>query len=310
MALKKFSSSEAINFGWNTFKNNVGFFILLMIFLTVVNAFLTAVGILLELIKRGTLQERFAISLDAFSFISDYDIIISLIFNIIAAIIGILIKMGCIKISLNFCDFGKVHFGGVFSCLLSFFKYVIALIIFSIALWGWMFLMVFPLVIAKIIWGIDWLTFILLLLIVLAIAIIPLSILWVRFRFFAYLIVDKRIGAIASLDRSYEITKGATWDLIIFYTLIIIINLIGLLPLGFGLLITIPITMLATAYIYRKLESPPEVTQMLVEPQIMNIPEVQEEPRIREVPEVKEEEPKTTAIESPPAADPAKNETE
>lgn len=90
--------------------------------------------------------------------------------------------------------------------------------------------------------------------------IIP-GIVWaIKFQFFDYLIIDKGLGPIDALEKSSEITRGVKLDLLTFGILIWIINLLGLLCLVVGLFVTIPITVVAKAFVYRKLlhETPRE----------------------------------------------------
>ncbi len=85
--------------------------------------------------------------------------------------------------------------------------------------------------------------------------IIPGVIFAIKFQFSEYLIVDKKMDAIESLQASWEMTKGVKWNLFLFGLLLGLINLLGLLCLIVGLIITVPLSMLATAYVYRKLLS-------------------------------------------------------
>jgi uncharacterized membrane protein len=77
----------------------------------------------------------------------------------------------------------------------------------------------------------------------------------IRFYLFIYFIVDKKAGIIESLKRSWEITKGQAWNLFLFNLVLLAINLLGAICLLIGLLVTIPISELATAFVYRKLLS-------------------------------------------------------
>jgi uncharacterized membrane protein len=77
----------------------------------------------------------------------------------------------------------------------------------------------------------------------------------IRFYFFIYFIVDKKAGIIESLKRSWEITKGQAWNLFLFNLVLFGINLLGVICFLIGLLVTLPITGVATAFVYRKLLS-------------------------------------------------------
>jgi uncharacterized membrane protein len=83
--------------------------------------------------------------------------------------------------------------------------------------------------------------------------IIPGIIFSVRLQFINYLIVDKNLGPIDAIKTSWNITRGNTWNLFFFGILIGLINILGLLCLVIGLFITVPLSMLASASVYRKL---------------------------------------------------------
>lgn len=85
--------------------------------------------------------------------------------------------------------------------------------------------------------------------------IVPGIIFAIKLQFAEYLIVDKKLDAIDSLKGSWEMTKGVKVNLFIFSILLGLINVLGLLCLVVGLFVTIPLTMIATAYVYRKLLS-------------------------------------------------------
>jgi len=82
------------------------------------------------------------------------------------------------------------------------------------------------------------------------------GIIWaIKLQYYSYLIIDKNLGPIAALKKSWKITKGVKWHLFLFALLLGLINILGVLMLGVGLFITIPTTMIASAYVYRKLSS-------------------------------------------------------
>jgi len=69
-----------------------------------------------------------------------------------------------------------------------------------------------------------------------------------------YLVVDKGLGPIQALKESARITKGHRWHLLGFVLVVAGLNILGVIALFLGLLITIPVTMLAMVHVYRKLE--------------------------------------------------------
>lgn len=86
--------------------------------------------------------------------------------------------------------------------------------------------------------------------------ILPGIYLLVRLQFFAYLLVEhENMGVLESLKKSMKMTKGKFWSLFGFGLVFIGINLLGLIALGVGLFITIPVTCIAYAMMYRKLST-------------------------------------------------------
>src|SRR3972149_4104727 len=80
MATEKFSRGEAIRFGWETVKSNIGFFIVLFL--------LAFVIIIIPEIIGGMIKERLPI--------------ISFIFGIASWILQLIIGMGLTRITINF----------------------------------------------------------------------------------------------------------------------------------------------------------------------------------------------------------------
>jgi multisubunit Na+/H+ antiporter MnhG subunit len=58
-----------------------------------------------------------------------------------------------------------------------------------------------------------------------------------------------------SFERSTKLTDGQKWPLLGFFIVAAIANIIGAILLVVGLLITIPVTMIAFAHIYLKLKA-------------------------------------------------------
>jgi len=211
MATQRFSKGEAIRFGWNTMKSNIGFFIVLLI---VAYLIVGVPSFISESIKEKAL-------------------VLSIIIDIVVQILSLVIGMGLIKISLKFCDNEKGELADIFSCFSLFFKYLFGSILYGLIILGGIILLIIP----GIIWGI-------------------------KFQFFSYFIVDKGFGPIEALKKSSAITNGAKWDLFLFGLLLILITLLGLLCLFIGLFATVPTTMVAQAFVYRKLLAQTEIAQL------------------------------------------------
>jgi uncharacterized membrane protein len=149
--------------------------------------------------------------------------LLSLVFSLIKIIIGLSISIGFIRIALDFVDGKKPKVFDVFQTK-SIVNYFVVSMVTSIAT-----------------------------LIGLILFIIPGIIIAIKLQLATYLVVDKNMGISDSLNKSWEMTKGVKLNLFLFGFLLALINLLGVLCLVVGLIVTVPLTMVATAYVYRKL---------------------------------------------------------
>ncbi|MEM1312129.1 MAG: DUF975 family protein [Patescibacteria group bacterium] len=100
------------------------------------------------------------------------------------------------------------------------------------------------------------------LILLLAIAILAVLInlvISIRFSFVVQFIVDKDLGPLNSIKASWTATKGKFTRLLLFYLQLLGLNILGLLALGIGLLITIPLTNIAVTYAYKELADDAEI---------------------------------------------------
>ena len=70
--------------------------------------------------------------------------------------------------------------------------------------------------------------------------------------FFSYFILDKNMGPIEALSESLTRTTGLEFELFIIYAILVLINLIGAILFGLGLLFTIPYSWLVVSVIYTR----------------------------------------------------------
>jgi len=75
-----------------------------------------------------------------------------------------------------------------------------------------------------------------------------------RFFFVPYLVIDRKLLPVQALKESWRITEGHLGELFLFLLALIAINLVGAIVLLVGLLVSIPVTMLAVVHAYRTLE--------------------------------------------------------
>ncbi len=82
--------------------------------------------------------------------------------------------------------------------------------------------------------------------------IIIVTYLSIKSHFFIYYIVDKDMGAIDAIKNSLLATNGYEADLFIIWVLLVLINFVGIVFFGVGLLFSLPYTILVTALLYNK----------------------------------------------------------
>lgn len=140
-------------------------------------------------------------------------------------VLGQIVNMGMINLSLKFADNKKFQLADLIY-LKPLVSYLLGTLLYFLIILGGFVLLIIP--------GIIWA---------------------IKFQYYSYLIVDKNLGPIEALKHSWQITKGIKWQLFLFGILLMLLNIAGVLALGIGLFLTIPTTMLASAYVYRKLQS-------------------------------------------------------
>jgi len=84
--------------------------------------------------------------------------------------------------------------------------------------------------------------------------IVPGIILIIRMGLYTYLIVDKQMGSVEALKESMRLTKGNAFNLFLLWFLLLGVLLLGVLALIVGVIVAIPVTVLAYVFAYRYLE--------------------------------------------------------
>lgn len=87
---------------------------------------------------------------------------------------------------------------------------------------------------------------------------VPGVILYLKLQFFSYLVVDKKIGGVEAIKRSFHLTSGNEWRLFQLGFLLVVLNIFGVLFFFVGMIVTAPLSMLALVYVYEKLSSSSE----------------------------------------------------
>ncbi len=150
--------------------------------------------------------------------------------------IGTILQAGLVGIALTVVSGGAPHIGDLFSKTRVFWRYLGCSILYGLIAVGGFFLLIFPCVI--------WL---------------------LKFSLWPYFIVDRNVGVIEALKMSSLATKGYKPSLLVLYIYLMSLNLLGVVALFVGLFVTIPITILTFAWVYRRLSGlipAPAVAQM------------------------------------------------
>lgn len=87
--------------------------------------------------------------------------------------------------------------------------------------------------------------------------IVPGIYLMLRLMFVPILVVDRELTAREALSASWDATRGHTGFLFLFFLTTLFANIIGLLALGVGLLISLPTTAMAQMAVYNTLAVKP-----------------------------------------------------
>lgn len=93
----------------------------------------------------------------------------------------------------------------------------------------------------------------------LVLLIIPGIIFMLMYWFTCYIVVDQGFSPIDALKESARITRGHRWDLFLLFLAVVALNIVGAILLFVGLLISVPVTMLAVVHAYRTLVRPAPV---------------------------------------------------
>lgn len=95
--------------------------------------------------------------------------------------------------------------------------------------------------------------------------IVPGVIVGLMFMFTTFIVIDRGLGPIEAMKESRRITDGHKWMLLGFSLMLVLINLLGMLALVVGLLVTIPVSSLALVCAYRLLggRMPPQDATMM-----------------------------------------------
>ena len=147
------------------------------------------------------------------------------IFFLVALALQLVFALGLLRIAITVVDGGEPRYGMLLSEYKLIWRFIGSSLLYGVILWFGFLLLIIP----GIIWGL-------------------------MFMFYRYSLVDKNMSVFDSLSRSREMTRGVKWQLMGLFILLYFINVLGAMLFGLGLLVTIPLSWLATAHAYRQLE--------------------------------------------------------
>ena len=233
----EFSKREIITSSWNIMKPHLSLLILAILFIFGLNLLLSA------------LQEEILGDIKAQS----------ILFTIAAYLFQMGLNLGMLRISLNIINNKEVNFSQLFGSFDVLIPYILAtIVLIAILLIAASPGIILLLVSVSADWDSmsnleapdDWSVIIPIILII-----IPAVYISVRLQFYNYFLLDEEAGIIESIKRSAEISKGYVGELFLLGAVLSIIILVSIIPLGLGLLISIPLSTMATSYVYLKLKT-------------------------------------------------------
>lgn len=173
----------------------------------------------------GIMLFFFAISGVA-SYLSEQSTFFSVV-NIIVTVFTCWLYIGLLHIMFDIVDGREVAFNRLFSATgASLLHYIVVMILSGLAVFAGLILLVVPGIIVGI-----------------------------MLAFSVYVLVDKNRGPIESMKASSALTKGHRTNLFWFFIVMALINMLGAIVFVVGLLVSVPVTLLAMVYVYRLLDS-------------------------------------------------------
>lgn len=233
--MKSFSISEVLKSSWGAFKKNWQSFYVVFLVLILVS------------IVPSFLSSLFSKNLPALS------ILVSLVSWVLSVVTG----LGIIKVALDVADGKKAEVSELFFAMKNLAlvgKYLLTSLLFGLIFVG----ATLPIALAAFIGAIlklDSQIGTTLLVLVGAVVLVGAIFVSIRMQFWMYVLVEKRIWGMEVLKVSWAMTRGMVLNLILFSLVLALVNIVGAVLLLVGLLVTVPVSMLAMATVYRRMSS-------------------------------------------------------
>ena len=231
----EFSKRKIILSSWNTMKKHLGLWMIIMLLIIGLNLILGKIQE--ELLSKITLQ--------------------TILFTIAAYLFQMGLNLGMLRIALNINNTNEISLKDLVGSFHMLIPYLLATIIFLAI----MLLAASPGIVLLLMFiSSDWDSIVTLewlnsgtMLIAALLIIVPAVYVSMRLQFYDYFLIDNECSILESITNSAKITKGFVYELFILGAILSIIVLISIIPLGAGLLISIPLGIMVNTHLYQKL---------------------------------------------------------
>ncbi|HKK43901.1 MAG TPA: hypothetical protein VJ964_00140 [Balneolaceae bacterium] len=146
------------------------------------------------------------------------------IISVILTVVQLFLTLGFTKIMFLLVQDAYVEVADMFNNFRTFLSFFVASILYNIAVLLGLFLLIAP--------GIF---------------------IAIRFQFYPYFIIEQGDHSFAALQKSYYLSQDLTLELLLFGIAIVVLNIVGVLLIGIGIIFTYPLTTMATAVVYKGL---------------------------------------------------------
>lgn len=227
---KTFSIKAAIKTGWHLFWERPWLYLGLM-----------GLSVVVSLLQQGTSLLPGDIGL--------VGVVLLTIWGLAVFAVSILVGLGSMKVILKSVRGEHPHFDEVWSVAPLFWRYILLTLVIALPIIGigllvalFMSLTEFTMGAAGLSIGFG---------IVIGLFALAAMIILFCLMFYPYVFLDHPTSSVREqLAYAWNITKGARWKLVAFGLVIAGVNLLGMLALVLGLLVTLPLTSIATASVY------------------------------------------------------------
>lgn len=144
--------------------------------------------------------------------------------KIVLMILHLGITVGFLRVALDVVEGKRAEFKELFSCFSVLHWYILGGILYGLIVFAGFVLLIIP--------GIIWM---------------------LAFSQWSFVIVDKRANPLAALKQSLKLTHEVKGKLFVFMLVVIGINILGVLALLIGVLLTAPLSAIAAAHVYNQL---------------------------------------------------------